>query len=144
MQKPYPITNPAISNLIVLLNTGNNRYQIKAIVKASGAYGVNINLDFNNDRLKIDHYCTCSSGSKLCEHAAAAIYKFISDDLPKLNPTAIKPAQPEGIEQLKLAAAASVEKATLSYKISGLDNQTENFTIDINHPRQVMKHCLAH
>lgn len=110
---------------------GNSRYQIKAIVKASGAYGVNIKLDFIYNQVKIDHYCTCGS-NQLCEHATAVAYKFISDDLPKFNSKLIKPAPAEGIELLKLVAVCSSAKAELHYTISGLDNQAENFQLTFN------------
>ncbi len=109
--------------------SGTSRYQIKAIVKASGAFGVNISLDFGNDRLKIDAYCTCASGNDtLCEHATAVVYKFIADDFPKLNPGLAKPVQPEGVELLKLAAGPD-ETVVLFYQIGGLNDLAENFTI---------------
>jgi superfamily II DNA or RNA helicase len=110
------------------LSQGNGRYQIKAIVRATGAFGVNINLDFTNDRFKINPYCTCSSGgARICEHAAAVIYKFLADELPKINPRVIKPAQPQdGIAQLKLAAAPA-EPVAITYGIGGLGTLTECF-----------------
>ncbi|HBE80597.1 MAG TPA: hypothetical protein DDW65_22855, partial [Firmicutes bacterium] len=108
---------------------GNNRYQIKAIVKATGTYGVSVNLDLNNGQFKTDYFCACAFGdNRLCEHITAVIYKFLADDLPKLNPGVIKPVRPEGIEQLK-AAIAAVERAELCYEICGLNNQTEHFQI---------------
>ncbi|MGE5581749.1 MAG: SWIM zinc finger family protein, partial [Bacillota bacterium] len=114
---------------------GDNRYQIKAIVKASGAYGVNLNLDCNFNRLKIDHYCTCSAGgSRLCEHATAVVYKFLADDFPKLSPSISKPASLDGIELLKMVAAATLEKSALYYAIGGLDNQAGDFQIAFNGP----------
>lgn len=115
--------------------SGKSRYQIKAIVKAPGAFGVNLNLDFNNGSFKISHFCTCSSGSDtLCEHAAAVIYKFLADDFPKLNPGLIKPAQPEGIGLLRQIAAAPAEKTALIYEIGGLDSQSEQFTLTFSIP----------
>jgi superfamily II DNA or RNA helicase len=111
-----------------------SRYQIKAIVKAAGACGVNLSLEFVNGQLKTDHFCTCNfSGDGFCEHITAVIYKFISDDLPKLNPGAMKPVPAEGIAQLKLAAAAS-ERTELSYIIDGLDTQAEHFQIILSCP----------
>lgn len=73
------------------IQQGENRYQVKAIIKSSGAYGVNANLDFCRGRLTIDYYCTCSYfGSFLCEHVAAVVYKFLIDDLPNPNFSFIK------------------------------------------------------
>jgi len=111
------------------------RYQLKAIVKGSSAFGVNLNLDFTNGRLKIDPFCTCSSGNNsLCEHATAVVYKFLADDFPKLRgggPTNHSPV--EGIELLK-QMAAPVEKAALVYEIGGLDRQAEHFDFSLAFP----------
>ncbi len=114
---------------------GNNRYQLKAIVKAGGVFGTDISLDFNDGRFKISHFCTCPSGNNaLCEHAAAVVYKFIADDFPKLNPGSIKPVPPEGIELLKLAVSSPDGKPALIYKIDGLDDLSDNFTLSLLTP----------
>jgi superfamily II DNA or RNA helicase len=115
-----------------LTRQGNSRFQIKAIVKAAGVYGVNLNLGFNNGQLKIDHYCTCTGGNQFCEHAAAVAYKFLADDFPKFNSGVIKPAKrisPDGIESLKLAVQDVTGKLALGYKIGNLDNNAENFKV---------------
>ncbi len=115
-----------------LTRQGNSRFQIKAMVKDSGVYGVNLNLEINNGQLIIDHYCTCSGGSQLCQHAAAVSYKFLADDFPKFNPGMIKPAKlspMDGIESLKLAAVGVAGKCALNYKIGNLDNNADNFKL---------------
>lgn len=115
--------------------TGGNCYQLKAIVKGSSAFGVNLKLNFTNDQLKVDPYCTCASGNNsLCEHATAVVYKFLADDFPKLNPVPSKPALSAGIELLKQAAAAPVEKAALVYEIGGLDRPAEHFSYTLTVP----------
>jgi superfamily II DNA or RNA helicase len=119
-----------------LTRQGNSHFQIKAIVKTTGAYGVNITLDFNGGQLKIDHYCTCSGGNQLCEHAVAVVYRFLADDFPKFNPGVIRPAELDGIELLKQAAACSTGKDALYYKIGNLDNNTEHFKVTFFSPER--------
>ncbi len=122
------------SNIVSFAYTpqGNSRYQIKAIVKANGAYGVNLILDFINERLKMDNYCTCSAAKDtVCEHAAAVIYKFITDDLPKLHPEISAPIQPEDIDFLKQIIPNPSAKIELQYEIANLDN-FEDFQVIIS------------
>lgn len=115
-----------------LTRQGAGHFQIKALVKVSGVYGVNLNLDFTNGQLKIDYYCTCSGDSKLCEHAAAVVYKFLADDFPKFSLGVMKPAKlpsADGIESLKLAVTETTGECPLYYKIGNLDNHVENFKL---------------
>lgn len=122
-----------------LTRQGNSHFQIKAIVRASGVYGVNLTVDFNNGQLKIDDYCTCSGGIPICEHAAAVAYKFLADDFPKFNRGLIKPAKLpplDEIESLKLAVAGVAGKSALYYKIGNLDNNAESFKLTCFIPEQ--------
>ena len=91
-----------------LTRQGNSRFQIKAIVKAAGTFGVNLDLDFQNGPVQLGFFCTCSGENKLCEHAAAVAYKFLADDFSKFNPVKAKPAKlpaPDGIDSLKQAVS---------------------------------------
>jgi superfamily II DNA or RNA helicase len=122
-----------------LTRQGNSHFQIKAIVKASGVYGVNLSLDFTSGQLRIDHYCTCSGDSRICEHAAAVAYKFLADDFPKFNLGVTKPAKlppTDGIESLKLAIAGAPGECPLYYKIGNLDNSAEDFKLAFFIPKQ--------
>jgi superfamily II DNA or RNA helicase len=125
-------------------NRRKSSYQIKAIVTAAGAFGVSINLVFTNNRFKIDPYCTCASGSVgLCEHAVAAVYKFLADDFPKINHQAIKSVPPKGgLDQLKLAAAAPTGPAAITYGIGNLNTATETFQFTFTVPGREDTFCV--
>lgn len=115
-----------------LTRQGNNRFQIKALVKANGIYGVNLNLDFQNGPVQIDYYCTCAGETKLCVHAAAVGYKFLADDFPKLNTGVVKPAKlpaPDGIESLKRAVSDTADEWQLCYRIGNLDTPAGDFKL---------------
>ncbi len=109
----------------------NGHYQLKAIVKDKSVYGVDVNLDLSTNQFKIRHYCTCTStGGNLCEHAVAVIYRFLANDLPKLNPAKIKPATSQGIDQLKSLRFEKNHK-TLFYKIKGLNTPGNCFELEL-------------
>jgi superfamily II DNA or RNA helicase len=122
-----------------LTRQGSSRFQIKALVKAAGVYGVNLTIEYNNGQMKIDQYCTCSADNNLCEHAAAVAYKFLADDFPKVSPGSVKPVKLpslDPIESLKLAAGGIAGESPLSYKAGNLDNNAEIFTLTLFIPSQ--------
>jgi superfamily II DNA or RNA helicase len=121
---------------------GKSNFKIKAIVQAAGAFGVTISLSFDTNWFKIDHYCTCAAnGARLCEHAAAVIYKFLADDFSKINRRPMQPAEPQGgIAQLQLAVAPA-EPAVITYAIHGLGTTTEYFQLTPTVPQRDKTFC---
>ncbi|MGD9156031.1 MAG: hypothetical protein PVG90_11105 [Bacillota bacterium] len=121
---------------------GKSNFKIKAIVQAAGAFGVTISLSFDTNWFEIDHYCTCAAnGARLCEHAAAVIYKFLADDFPKINRRPMQPAEPQGgIAQLQLAVAPA-EPAVITYAIHGLGTTTEFFQLTPTVPQRDKAFC---
>lgn len=109
----------------------HSQYQLKAIVKETSVYGVDVTLDLSAGQLKINSYCSCASGSsRLCQHAAAVIYQFLAHDLPKLDPSKIKPSKPQGIDQLKSLSFLKDQK-DLTYTIKGLSGPGDYFELTL-------------
>ena len=109
----------------------HSQYQLKAIVKENSVYGVDVNLDLTAGQLKINSYCSCTTGSsRLCQHAAAVIYQFLVHDLPKLDPSKIKPSKPRGIDELKSLSFLK-DKKDLLYTIKGLSSPGDYFELTL-------------
>lgn len=127
---------------------GKNRYLIKAVVQGTRQYRVIVDLQILDDRIKYKNQCTCPyDWSPVCKHVAAVLYRFILEDLERLQNESEQDANYHKLVELSRPQEL-IEKEGLHYYISGLMSEhLVNFKISLessNLSAQELKRVISY
>ncbi|MGM0437974.1 MAG: SNF2-related protein [Bacillota bacterium] len=124
--------------------TEDNRYEIRARVRGSYNYQINIDLKIIEDDLYFNNSCTCPyDWGDVCKHEVAVLYKFLKEDYEGLDGPGRFKSLLEVTKKFQ-----DKEKTSLNYYVKGfLTDSMVNFKItleDDNLNTEILNEILAY